>query len=215
MSKWRLSESGCWEWQEYLYHGYGAFSLKNKPHRAHRISYQLFRGPTPKSLMVCHRCNNKRCVNPDHLYLGTSRNNVDDAIRDGLVAKGSDVATSKLTENQVNEMRRLWRTGTVRQKNLAEIFKVDQTLVSLIIKNKIWKHCEPAIEPEHRMPYGKSKMTFTKATKMRQLYLSGMSQADIAKIYELTQGGVSRILTNESFHDPSWKYKRKWNRAKP
>jgi hypothetical protein len=79
------SESGCWIWTRGLTHnGYGAFLVKRNPHaRAHRWAWMLFRGPIPIGLFVLHKCDVRRCVNPDHLFLGTARDNTTDAINKG------------------------------------------------------------------------------------------------------------------------------------
>lgn len=75
----------CWEWTGCLtFTGYGYFSIKGKMLRAHRFVYTLYVGEVSKHLKVCHRCNNKLCVNPNHLYLGTQKQNMIDAMNDSL-----------------------------------------------------------------------------------------------------------------------------------
>lgn len=87
---WRhvLLSDGCWEWSGALHErGYGVINDGRRPARAmraHRLSFEIHRGPIPDGLLVCHRCNNKRCVRPDHLYLATNAENVRHAFRDGL-----------------------------------------------------------------------------------------------------------------------------------
>src|SRR5687767_13592759 len=92
---------GCWEWQFSLNKfGYGKLGWKRKTCAAHRIAWWLTYGPIPEGLHVCHRCNNKRCVRPDHLYLATDDQNRRDAIRDGLFKRPLR-QPSKLTPAQV------------------------------------------------------------------------------------------------------------------
>ncbi len=78
-------ETGCWEWSKGLTHGYGV-TFRNKieySRRAHRLSYKIFVGPVPKGLLVCHHCDNPKCVNPKHLFIGTNMDNTTDKMRKG------------------------------------------------------------------------------------------------------------------------------------
>src|SRR5262249_32645676 len=71
--------SGCWLWQGALQRqGYGSVGYKNRTWLAHRLSWTDANGPIPKGKILCHRCDERRCVNPDHLFLGTWQANVDD-----------------------------------------------------------------------------------------------------------------------------------------
>ena len=86
-SRYTVDENGCHIWNGALSWGYGVLGRRHGDrvgtHRAHRYAYELFVGPIPEGLMVRHRCHNRRCCNPDHLELGTNRDNVQDNLRDG------------------------------------------------------------------------------------------------------------------------------------
>ncbi len=82
-----VTDRGCWEKSSNNRDYYSRFSYKGRVVGAHRVAYEVFRGPIPEGMCVCHRCNNKRCMNPNHLYLATNKQNIQDACRDGL-AKG-------------------------------------------------------------------------------------------------------------------------------
>lgn len=77
-----VTESGCWQWQRYTYgNGYAAISVAGKQRLAHRVSYEVSVGPIPEGMVIDHLCRNKRCVNPAHLEVVTSRENTRRAMR--------------------------------------------------------------------------------------------------------------------------------------
>ncbi len=80
--------NGCWEWQLSLStRGYGRVTFHPKTYRAHIISFSLTKGEIPKGKLVCHSCDNPKCVNPSHLFLGTQKENVQDMIKKGRLSK--------------------------------------------------------------------------------------------------------------------------------
>lgn len=135
-------ESGCWEWQGFRdKDGYGLFWYEGNNRRAHRVAYILSKGPVPEDLKVCHTCDNPSCVNPDHLWLGTMAQNLQDAYAKGRKNdRGSNNGWSKLTEAQVAEIRSLY-PGTT-QTALAKRFGVCQAHISDLVTGRrgVWKH---------------------------------------------------------------------------
>lgn len=78
----------CHEWTAYrAKNGYGVFCWRGHNHRAHRIAFAAFVGPIPEGMSVCHRCDNRACVEPSHLFLGSDRDNIRDAITKGRFVK--------------------------------------------------------------------------------------------------------------------------------
>jgi hypothetical protein len=130
---------GCWLWIGAKTRGnYGHMRYK-KSHgwvmkRSHIVSYELYKGDT-KGLLVCHTCDNPSCVNPDHLWLGTVKDNADDMVSKGRGTKKK--TRCKLTEELVASMRELYSKG-VKQKDLATMFGVKRNTVSIICSLKRW-----------------------------------------------------------------------------
>lgn len=137
---------GCWEWQGKLSKdGYGCFqeTIKGKKTdvRSHRRSYEIFKGDISEGLQVCHKCDNPSCCNPDHLFLGTPKENVQDCIKKGRRpnSKKRAIASGKLKEEEVIEIRKLYNEG-MSQKDIQDKFKISQSQVSGILSYKFWKH---------------------------------------------------------------------------
>lgn len=87
-----ILKTKCWEWTgaEFKGAGYGQIQVEGTPKRTHRVAWALSNGPIPKGLLVLHKCDNRRCIRPDHLFLGTQKDNVDDMVSKGrkVVSKG-------------------------------------------------------------------------------------------------------------------------------
>jgi hypothetical protein len=115
-SKVNKIENGCWEWiTGKSRDGYGVFSYNNKDFRAHRLSYELHFGNIENGLCVCHKCDNPSCVNPEHLFLGSHKQNMEDKANKGRTyngnQKGSHNPGSKLSDVDVIEIKRLLSSG--------------------------------------------------------------------------------------------------------
>lgn len=141
----RLAENGCWEWVGYYGSGgYGMMSKDGKNQRAHRISYEAHKGPIPKGNVVRHTCDNPACINPDHLILGTQKDNVADReARGRRVVNGERIGTSKLSAKDVLEIRSSEESLEV----LANRYGIDRSNVWAIRTGKSWRHLP--LNPSH------------------------------------------------------------------
>ena len=132
----------CWEWMAGRFvDGNGNFWDGKKNEYANRYSWYLHYGDIPKGLLALHRCDNPPCVNPNHLFLGTHKDNIADCIKKGrkVILRGEDHGMSKLTKEKVLEIRRLLGEGKL-QKTLAQIFDVTPTTIHEVGRRKTWKH---------------------------------------------------------------------------
>lgn len=131
----------CWEWQGGRHgSGYGYVSYQYKVLYAHRVSYLLNNGPLIDGRFVCHRCDNPPCVNPRHLFLGTPGDNSADMRSKGRHARGVTNGHSRLTEEAVDEIRRLALLASIPQTEIGARFGVSQSAVSRILNANRWVH---------------------------------------------------------------------------
>lgn len=136
------ADTGCWSWSGTTNErGYAKVGRQF----AHRLSWEVHRGPIPDGLWVLHCCDNPPCTNPDHLFLGTHADNMADATAKGRLLgranrpRGEQVKNSKLTAAKVRELRVLADTGCSIQA-MAARFGVSDDCVRLVIKRKRWAH---------------------------------------------------------------------------
>lgn len=132
----------CWEWTAHKNkQGYGTFHTEGG-YLAHRFSWFLHNGKIPEDLYVCHHCDNPGCVNPDHLFLGTYKDNMQDAVNKGRMAdqRGEANGHSKLTKKQVLAIREEYKTGNITQKELAIKYNVSQVTIWMIVTRRTWRH---------------------------------------------------------------------------
>lgn len=132
------TDDECWEWQGVILpSGYGCFI---RPTRAHRMAYELATGAIPEGLCILHSCDNKRCVNPLHLRVGTHADNMHD--RDERKRRsplcGEHNPNSTLTVVDILTIRKLYSEGGITQQELGNKFDVHQKTISKIVRRKCW-----------------------------------------------------------------------------
>lgn len=136
----------CKEWEGPLNHyGYGIVYWGKRRRGAHRVIYEIVNGPIPEGLNVLHKCDNPTCVNPEHLFLGTQADNIQDCVVKGrhrysletARRRGEDHHKSKLTWEIVDEIRKGVKTGK-QEKYYADKYSVSDSTISLVVQNKGW-----------------------------------------------------------------------------
>ncbi len=129
----------CWLWNTYRDpDGYGNFYYQGASQRAHRMAWIFTRGPIPEGKLICHKCDNPPCVRPDHLFLGSTEENVADKIKKGRILWGNNHYRSILTVEQAEEIRQRVSNGE-KQRRLALEYRVSPQVINSIVKFKVFK----------------------------------------------------------------------------
>ena len=139
------SELGrCWQWLRPAGEGYGQISVNGVVRYSHHVSWEIHCGEIPNGLWVLHRCDNRACVRPNHLFLGTRQDNVDDCVEKNRHNQGERHGMAKLTDELVRVLRRRYRFGSRKHGigALAEEFGVGRVTVHRAVIGKSWKHVE-------------------------------------------------------------------------
>lgn len=137
----------CWPWKAACHRdGYGWFRPVPGANMelAHRVSWKINRGAIPKGLYVLHKCDNPCCVNPKHLFLGTQLDNMRDMLSKGRSGprggvKGEDSSSSKVTANQVRDIRKIYARGNVSYEALGRRYDVAGVTIGQIVRRDTWK----------------------------------------------------------------------------
>lgn len=142
--------SGCWMWTgKQTNHGHGSFHIHPVGQfLAHRIAYAITKGGIPAGLFACHRCDNRLCVNPAHIFFGTHHDNMSDCASKGRHGRGERNGNSKLTREQVEEIRRDHRPFTNSKRKLAKKYGVSPRAIDFILQGRNWTYKRPDPIPE-------------------------------------------------------------------
>jgi hypothetical protein len=134
----RSSPGQCWNWTgAKMKNGYGIIGKKCL--LAHRVSHHLHNGPIPNGMFVCHKCDNPSCVNPHHLFAGTAKDNMEDAVGKKRNAFGEKHGCAQLSDEKVLDIRKAW-AGRLTQEKLAKEYGVTAPVIRAAIYGRTWKH---------------------------------------------------------------------------
>lgn len=200
----------CWEWLASRNNaGYGKMSVDNKGklEYSHRLSYQLYKGEIPQDLVVMHSCDNKGCVNPNHLSIGTHKDNVLSAARNGLMDNrprlyGDKNPATKFSDSQVNNVFKLRQSG-LSQDAIAKQLNMSQSQVSRILrglhrgKTQHLSTGKKMSFTTHSQGVGDARKTITPELQQQIVDLSGqgLSQYEVADELGISQCTVSTYLS--------------------
>lgn len=130
-------ETGCWEWRKGRSSGYGSIRISEGLFGAHRLSHIAFIGPIPDGMFVCHKCDNRKCTNPDHLFTGTAKDNVRDMIAKGRNNNGkrpSGLTYRRPLAHLDDPIKELHDSG-MSMRAVARKFGISHQVVSRVVKS--------------------------------------------------------------------------------
>lgn len=206
---------GCWNWQGATQSiGYGMMGMfdEQNPEKpmvmqlAHRLAYQFYIGPIPEGMDVLHHCDNRRCVNPDHLFIGTAQDNVDDMMEKGRHTKihlrGEEHARHILSWVQVRAIR----ASTLTIEKLAERYNVNHTTIHKILTNTTWH--DPNYTYISRKPRSKKVNggTLHPASKLnieqvREIRSTRTSAYQLAKKFGVSNSTIYDVRNNKKYRE--------------
>lgn len=187
--------SGCWLWNGALGNdGYGKTTIDGQTRRAHRAAWELTNGPIPKGLLVCHHCDTPACVRPDHLFLGTPRDNTHDAVAKGRLSAGdrhwTRVEPEKNPSGEAHWTRRMPERLARGDKSGARLHPE-----RLARGDRSGRRLHPerygnVMGEKHHA----SKLTEDAVREIRELRAAGRTQQSIADVFGVSQVLIGRVL---------------------
>lgn len=197
----KVAPSGCWEWTGGKSHGYGQMRVREvwgvRPVYAHRAAAALKYGPLPKDIKVCHRCDNPKCCNPEHLFLGSQADNLKDMASKGRSALGERNGMSKLSDADVAAIRTAVAGGQT-QRDVATKFGVSEGHMSAIVRSGGKRK---TAEGQVRSRHGLAKLTEDQVIRMYALHDEGWTPTQLGAHF-----GVSDATANCIVKGRTWRH---------
>lgn len=197
----RRGESECWTWNAGRHKsGYGGFSIHGVNRFAHRVSYAIAHGSLDPALYVCHTCDNKPCVNPKHLFVGTHQDNVDDMVRKGRVSHGEAHHTARLTPPEVEVIVQLHNDGRMHRE-IADIVGCDVSTVSEIVTGHAWSRLtgrRKVTGPRKGSEHPRAKLSEELVLQIVEMS-SAIGVSRTARQLGLRQQTVSKVATGRTW----------------
>lgn len=201
--KYVVRKDGCWGWKGPFYKSGYALINCGKTIRASRFSYMYHKGPIPDGMLVCHVCDQVWCVAPDHLFLGTQKDNMQDMIKKGRKCLNTNGRhpNAKLTDQQVLEIKNLL-TNKIHKMKIARQFNVTPHIIFCIANGENYKNVEgpegyKLLNNDYRQP--NAKLTDQQASEIKKLLQNNISGAKIARQFNVSNGIISAIQLNKTY----------------
>lgn len=186
----------CWEWMAVKSHGYGTFHSNKGRRIASRYSWEFTHGSIPDGLFVLHRCDNRACVNPSHLFLGTHQDNMRDMVSKGRqrngVVLGEDHPNSRLRADQVVVIRRRLEAGE-SQRWLAKEYGVSKPTIARAAFGITWKHVSNPCPAGSGQAPTQSKLTPDQVHDIRRRFDNGESVSHLARGFGVSWTTADRV----------------------
>jgi len=190
----------CWKWNGLLFikTNYGSFSFNGKNLKAHRFSYEIHYGPIPEGLDFMHKCDNRKCVNPNHLKVGSRKENMEDCVEKGRSKFGSKNNMSKLTENNIIDIINKSLNGTYTNRNqVINDYKISLSELSNILCGKRWTHITSNFTQQEieKVKYLLGcRLSIEDIADIKMRLDKGESQSSIARSYNISQPVISNMI---------------------